>query len=148
VIRPAMERDLPTIERVLRAADLPVDGVGAALAQFVVADDGGGVIGAAGLEWHGDHALLRSVAVDPAGRGTGVGRQLVAELAGRAAARGVDGVFLLTTTAEGYFARLGFTTIERADAPPAIQRSAEFASICPGDATVMRRDVTTKEGAR
>jgi amino-acid N-acetyltransferase len=148
VIRPATEDDLPAIESALIAADLPVEGVSAAVDQFVVVDDAsGGLIGAAGFEWHGGNALLRSVVVDPASRGTGVARALVAELLDRAAARNVDGVYLLTTTAERWFARLGFIAIERADAPAEIRASAEFVSICPGDATVMRRSVTREEGA-
>ena len=146
MIRSATEDDLPAIERALIAADLPVEGVGAVLGQFVVADDGSGLIGAAGLEWHGDSALLRSVVVDAASRGRGVARTMVAELLDRAAARNVAGVFLLTTTAERWFARLGFTPIERADAPAEIRASAEFASICPGDATVMRRNFTRDGG--
>lgn len=147
VIRPAAEADLPAIERALVAADLPVEGVAAALGQFVVADGGAGLCGAAGMEWHGDDALLRSVVVDTGARGTGVGRALVAALVDRAVARGVDGVFLLTTGAEGYFARFGFTPVPRGDVPPAIRQSAEFASICPGDATVMRRAIAREEGA-
>ena len=101
VIRPAVAADLPAIERALLAADLPVEGVAAALGQFVVADGGAGLCGAAGMEWHGDDALLRSVVVDTGARGTGVGRALVAALVDRAAARGVDGVFLLTTDGRG-----------------------------------------------
>ena len=66
-VRPATGDDLPAIERLLLAADLPVEGVAAALAEFVVVDDGAGVVGAAGLEWHGDHALLRSVVVASGG---------------------------------------------------------------------------------
>jgi amino-acid N-acetyltransferase len=138
-IRDATARDLPVIERALLAAHLPVEGVAAAIGEFVVADEGSGPIGAAGLEWHGRHALLRSVVVAPGNRGRGLARVMVDQLLARAAERGVDDVFLLTTTAERYFATLGFVPIDRPDAPAAIRASAEFASICPGDATVMRR---------
>ncbi len=140
-LRQATATDLPAIERALTAADLPVDGVAAGLSQFVVADDGAGVVGAAGIEWHGEHALLRSVVVTPAARGRGLARAMVGLLLERAAARRA-GVYLLTNDADGYFAKLGFSVVGRAAVPPEIRASPEFASICPADATVMRRDAT------
>ena len=138
-IRPATHSDLPAIEQALLSADLPTEGVAAGLSEFVVVDEGAGPIAAAGLEWHGEDALLRSVVVAPAARGRGLARTLVERLLERAEARNA-GVFLLTTTADRYFAALGFAEIDRAATPTAIQSSAEFASICPADATVMRHD--------
>jgi amino-acid N-acetyltransferase len=143
-VRPATGDDLPAIERLLLAADLPVEGVAAALPEFVVVDDGTGVVGAAGLEWHGDHALLRSVVVASEARGHGHGRAMIDRLLAPAGAGGA-GVYLLTTTAARYFAALGFVAIDRNAAPAAIRSSPEFASICPADATVMHRD-NAREG--
>ncbi len=148
LIRSATEGDLPAIERALLSADLPVDGVAAGLAQFVVADAGAGAIAAAGLEWHGDHGLLRSVVVAPHLRGRGLARAMVDELLARAATRGADGVYLLTTTAEGYFAALGFTAVDRAAVPAEIRASPEFALICPADATVMHCDTERRRDDR
>jgi amino-acid N-acetyltransferase len=146
-LRPATEADLTAIERALVEADLPVDGVAAALSQFVVADAGAGAIAAAGLEWHGDAALLRSVVVAPQARRRGLARALVDDLLARAAERCAD-VFLLTTNAERYFATLGFTVIDRSDVPAEIRASAEFASICPADATVMRHPAIRRAPGR
>ena len=53
-----------------------------------------------------------------------------------------DAVYL-TTTAEGYFARHGFGAIDRATVPPAIRSSAEFSTLCPTTAVVMRSTPTT-----
>ena len=47
----------------------------------------------------------------------------------------------LTTTAADYFARLGFVRIDRDAAPPAIRATAQFASLCPASAHVMRREL-------
>jgi amino-acid N-acetyltransferase len=145
LVRDAARADVPAIERALVAADLPVDGVAAGVGGFVVATEGAVVLAAAGLEWHGGHALLRSVVVDPGARNRGLARAVVAELTGRAAAGGADSVYLLTTTSERYFAALGFHPIERADAPQEIRASPEFASICPDNATVMRRRITRED---
>ncbi len=146
-LRPTTDDDLPAIERLLIAVGLPVDGVAAALSQFVVLDEGTGVVGAAGLEWHGDHALLRSVAVAPETRGRGFARAMVGRVLEPAAARGA-GVYLLTTTAERYFATLGFAAVDRSAVPAEIRASPEFASICPADATVMYRDTAPEGEAR
>jgi amino-acid N-acetyltransferase len=54
---------------------------------------------------------------------------------------GVRELFLLTTTAEPIFARWGFRRVDRAEAPPAIRESREFASLCPASAVFMARRV-------
>jgi N-acetylglutamate synthase-like GNAT family acetyltransferase len=49
-------------------------------------------------------------------------------------------VYLLTTTAAGYFARkLGFAPVERASAPKAIQATHEFSQACPQTAALLVR---------
>lgn len=57
----------------------------------------------------------------------------------QAAARDVTELYLLTTTAESFFADLGFDRIQREDTPPAIQQTSEFHDLCPETATCMRR---------
>ena len=52
-------------------------------------------------------------------------------------------MWLLTTTAAPFFARLGFATMERASAPQALQASREFAAACPAGATCMRLDLAS-----
>jgi amino-acid N-acetyltransferase len=86
---------------------------------------------------HGRDALLRSLAVDPGRRGRGCGLALVAAAERHAAAEGVQCVYLLTTTAAGFFERLGYAPAARADAPAAIRACAEFASLCPEDSAFM-----------
>ena len=50
----------------------------------------------------------------------------------------IQDVFLLTTTAEGFFPRFGFERIQRSDVPSSVQTSVEFRSACPASAVVMR----------
>jgi amino-acid N-acetyltransferase len=54
---------------------------------------------------------------------------------------GAGAVFLLTTTAERFFPRLGFEPIARAEVPTSVQASAEFQSACPASAVAMRARV-------
>ena len=56
---------------------------------------------------------------------------------GRAA--GIRDVYLLTTTAEHYFPRLGFACVDRECVPAAVRTSAEFTGACPASAVVMRK---------
>lgn len=138
-IRPAVGADSPRIETLLTGAQLPLDGVADALASFFVAEHTGDIIGVAGLEVRGDVALLRSVAVAPEWRGQRVGKALVERAIGEADARGLSGLYLLTTTAGAYFPRFGFAAISREGVPRALLSTAEFTSACPDSAVVMER---------
>lgn len=139
VIRPAVAGDLARVERLLAESSLPLAGVKEALGDFVVAEAGGALVGVAGLEVCCDSALLRSVAVAPEHRSTGVGRALVMRAIGEAESRGLHALYLLTTTAEHYFPSFGFRKIERAEVPAAVLATEEFTRACPASATVMAR---------
>lgn len=140
-IRGATNSDLSAVETLLAASDLPTDGVRDNFSTFVVADDNGAIAGAVGLEKYGSVALLRSAVVAPDHRGSGVGRRLVEQLLERAEEAGIDELYLLTTTAEKYFPRFGFTRTTRAAVPDAVKSSAEFRGACPDTAVVMRRPI-------
>jgi amino-acid N-acetyltransferase len=139
-IRVAIDSDLPAIERLLASSGLPTTGVAEALCGFVVAesDSDKRIVGVAGLERCCDeYALLRSTAVDPDWRGTGLGRRLVTHVIAEAESRGIKALYLLTTTAERYFPTFGFVKTERDVVPAAVKRSVEFREACPASATVM-----------
>ena len=137
-VRPASAADYEQVVHLLRTADLPTAGLRTALPDFLVAEESGRIVGAIGLEVYGDAALLRSAVVDSGRRGSGVGRNLVARLLDHAKSRGVREVFLLTTTAERYFPRFGFTPIGRDAVAPAVRASEEFKGACPESAVAMR----------
>jgi amino-acid N-acetyltransferase len=123
----------------LREAKLPDQGVKEHLPGFVVAEDTGELLAVAGFERYGPLALFRSVAVQASHRGSGVGRALCEEALGRAAQDGVEHCYLLTETAPRFFEGLGFRSLPRDVAPPAIEASEEFASLCPSSASFMHR---------
>jgi amino-acid N-acetyltransferase len=151
-IRPAVRADVAGIEQLLKDADLPVDGVAGLIEQpphaFIVAESGGRLAGVAGLEVCGEHALLRSVAVSPHWRSSGVGREFVQRLIGIAEDRGLQALYLLTSTAERYFPRFGFDIVDRADVPRAIAETVEFKSLCPSSATVMVRPIYVRSSTK
>jgi len=139
-LRPAVAADRPRVERLLVAERLPLDGVPEDLGRFTVAESGrDGVIAAAGLELHGDAALLRSTVVEPTWRGSGVGRLVVEAALEAARSAGARDIYLLTTTAADYFPKFGFRCVDRAQVPAPVQTSPEFAGACPSTATCMHR---------
>lgn len=158
VVREARPDDLAAVERLLTASDLPTAGVSDVLtrraADFVVAEvpaevpgAPGDLVAVAGLEVCCDHALLRSVAVDPAWRAHGLGRELVRRLVCVAEGRGLRALYLLTMTAEHYFPRLGFARVDRGDVPAEIAATLEFRSACPASAVAMTRPLGDRIGA-
>lgn len=125
----------------LRDEDLPVDGVHPDLEGFHVVEESGRVIGVAGLERYGESGLLRSVAVARGRRGSGLGACLTRAVLAEAVADGLDGVYALTTTAAGYFPRLGFEEIDRGAVPESVRASSEFKTHCPSSAVALRLDL-------
>lgn len=105
--------------------------------------DGERVVGAGGLEMLGPDpsagGLIRSVVVDPALHGRGLGKQIYQRLEQDARDRDVVDLYLLTETAESFFEPLGYSLMARESAPAELQAVPQFASLCPASATVMHK---------
>ena len=138
IIDRATPGDLDDILALLRRSHLPVDGFADHLPTAVVARIDGRIVGSAALEVYADGALLRSVAVDAGFRGRGIGAALTTAAIQLAEQARTPAVFLLTTTAEHYFPRNGFTRIGRSAVPSGVRGSVEFTSACPSSAIVMQ----------
>ena len=138
-IQPATKADVPALLALLTEQHLPVDGLTDHLRTTLVAKDSGRVVGSVAIELYADGGLLRSVAVDDALKGQGVGRALTDAAFQMARDQGLRTLFLLTTTAENYFPKFGFERIQRSEVPASVQTSVEFTSACPSSAVVMRR---------
>ena len=143
IIETASSADLPRIESLLTQAGLPTSGVAAIIEDFlVVRGEEGHVLAAGVIEWHAEpgnlpDGLLRSVVVDPECRGQGLGQFLIETI--KASTK--RDLYLLTETATEFFRKLGFETIDRALAPPALRASEEFRCLCGESAAFMRRSV-------
>ena len=136
-IERASDADGPSILQLLLDAGLPIDGLVEPLNAAFVARDGAAIVGCSALEIYADGALLRSVVVAPAARGRGVGQRLTEAAVTLAQSVGMPAVYLLTTSAEPYFAKLGFMAVTRAQVPASVAESIEFRSACPASAVVM-----------
>lgn len=140
IIETGDARDLPALRPLLTAADLPPDELEAVLPDgLLVARAGGRLVGAVALQAAGDDGLLRSLVVDPAWRGRGLGVALVDALETLASDRGLRALYLLTETAGEFFPRHGYVPADRARVPAAVAATAEFSSVCPGSAACLAK---------
>ncbi|MBX3724765.1 MAG: GNAT family N-acetyltransferase [Xanthomonadales bacterium] len=99
----------------------------------------GALVAAVGIERHGHAGLLRSLVVAPDARGQGLAGLLVDAAERWAAAQDIVTLYLLTQTAEAFFARRGYARLARERAPPAIAATTQFAGLCPGTAAFMAK---------
>lgn len=122
----------------LRQAGLPTaDLTDERMEIFFFAGDPAAPLGIVGLELSAPYALLRSLVVDEQVRATGTGTRLLAHAEAHARSHGVCSMFLLTTTAERFFAARGYERLDRINAPDFIRASSEFSALCPASAAFM-----------
>jgi protein-tyrosine-phosphatase/N-acetylglutamate synthase-like GNAT family acetyltransferase len=166
LIAPASVDDRAEVASLLAALALPAEDLDAVFPRgFVIARQDGALIGVAGIEQHGAYALLRSVAVAPSHRGQKVAHALVADRLAWARSlirddhtTPIASMFLLTTSgpdatsalpsagaarpgragACDFFARFGFSPVERTALPTELSGSMELALPACATATAMQ----------
>jgi len=87
------------------------------LADYLVVDLEGQLIGCGALHEFGDTAEIASLATDPHHRDQDYGERLLSSLLHRAMQRGVKAVFVLTTQTEHWFLERGFMRAEKDHLP-------------------------------
>lgn len=137
----ASSDDLSSIKELLRKSGLPHEDVNAHLRHFIVAKDGGALVGVVGLEKCGEVGLLRSLAVTNSYQRRGIARNLYARILDYTHSQAIKKLFLLTTTAEGFFSKMGFARVERDKIPESIRATKEFQSLCPSTAICMTKNI-------
>lgn len=140
-LRQVDENGLQYVEALLEENDLPSRDVRSKPDCFYVGYDGEDPVGIGGIEIHGSDGLLRSVVVERAARGNGVGTALCDALETEARAEGVGTLSLLTTTASEFFAARGYLGAERSDVPATIRETTEFADLCPTTADCLMKSL-------
>jgi amino-acid N-acetyltransferase len=135
----AREEDVEAIVALLKTNNLPVSDLSTGQRMFLVALSDGKAVGCVAVETHGNAGLLRSLAVNSNFRGKGIGQKLVTEAEAWSSNNGLKNLYLLTTTAAGFFPKAGWHNTERASAPESIAVSSEFTSVCPSSAVCMMK---------
>jgi N-acetylglutamate synthase-like GNAT family acetyltransferase len=118
--RQARPGDIPAIHKLIEhyVAEgilLPrdADDIGRHLRGFIVAVEGGKILGCVSLEWYNPMlAEVRSLAVDPQSRGRGLGVRLVKAALDLGERRRIARVFALTSVPD-FFLRQGFSLSTR-----------------------------------
>ena len=138
-VAPATPADLPAVRELLLACDLRIEDVGGEGQHFLLAREGGNLLGCIGLEIHGEAGLLRSFAVAPAARRRGIGAVLNDAALRLARSLSVRDLFILTTTVRERALRDGFVDVPREEVPEAIRAGPQFRGLCSATAACMRR---------
>jgi amino-acid N-acetyltransferase len=137
--------DAKAVASLLTACGLPASDIESARAiEFFGVREGATLRAVVGLELYGSAGLLRSLAVSPSRRGQGWARELVAYAERYAPSRGVQTLYLLTTTAAGFFEKLGYARTSRADVPAAIQATSEYSHLCPASSVCLSKSLTRR----
>lgn len=138
MLRIAKPEDRPAVAKLLRAADLPTDGLMTDVDHLFVLEEKNRIVGAIGFEGFGSDALLRSLVVDPRLRGQGHGATLMRTALQQAPKLGYKTLYGLTTTIPDWLKKLGFEEIPRAEIPEAVHGSMELRGACPESARAFK----------
>lgn len=132
--------DVAVVVPLLLEADLPVaDLTEGHRVEFLAVGPVQRPEGVVGFERLGSIGLLRSLAVSRAARGRGLGAALVAAVEREALDGGIRTLYLLTTTADAFFAKLGYARLTRAEAPEQLRATSQFSALCPASAVLMAK---------
>lgn len=136
-VRAAGHEEAEEVAALSRSASLDPDAVSDPTSSMAVAaEDDGRLLATAAAPVRGEEAYLHSVAVAEDARGFHIGILVTASALRRAAGEGARRAFLVTDTAEGFFARLGFEPVGRGDLPGWV---SALTTGCPRSAVAMQR---------
>jgi len=117
--------DAPSIYGLLTACDLSISEVLEPGTVYLVVRQGEKVIGVCGLEFDGDCALLRSVAVDGNARGLGIARALIDDALRELHRRSIRMLFLFSKDTGAYFEKLGWVEVPVSEAADALRQAPQ-----------------------
>jgi len=137
-LKRATIEDISPIVELLRSNGLPYEDISSKIDYLFVGYAGPRIVGIGGVETYGKYGLLRSLVIEKSLRGKGYGTTFCNKLIEHAKLKGVSEIYILTTTADNFFEKVGFERIERNIAPAIIQETSEFKDLCPVSAVCMR----------
>jgi len=138
-IKKSNDRYKQSVVALLQSENLPVEDLKGDMQNFLVALENETIVGAIGLETYDEYGLLRSLIVHKDYRNKNLAARLIQQLEEMAFASGITSIYLLTETAQAYFAKKGFKTITREEVPTLLKQSTEFSHVCPQSAIVMKK---------
>jgi amino-acid N-acetyltransferase len=140
-IVPASQNSFSAAIELLKKNNLPTEDINPGTQLFVV-EEGDNVIATVAVEYDYNDALLRSLSVSEEKRSSGIGAELVDFIEDYVRKQGVRTIYILTTTAAGFFSRRGYTLIDRSNVPPFINDTKEYSVICASSSTLMKKKLS------
>ena len=137
----ARAEELPGLRALVRSCGLRDEDMGLPGQRFLLAREGGRLVGCIGLEPHGAAGLLRSFAVEPGWRGRGAGRALHERAVALSRELGIRDLYVLTTTVRKMALAWGFEEVARDAVPEPIRQGDQFRALCPASAACLRLKV-------
>jgi amino-acid N-acetyltransferase len=131
--------EIPYATELLKDNELPYSDINTESVQLFSIEQDKQTIGIIGFEQYGKHGLLRSFVIEKQYRSKGLGARILSDFEKMASEQGITEFFILTTTADKFFARNGFEVFDRNAVPQLIANTTEFDSICPASAVCMRK---------
>lgn len=132
-IRQATEKDIFQIKRLLRDANVNEKGVEESVQHFFVVEEineedvgVSQMVGAVGMEVHGQYGLLRSFVLQRANWNPRVGLQLIDILLSYAVKSKLSKVYMLAGDCNAFFEQIGFSAVEKEELPEEIQCSTHM----------------------
>jgi amino-acid N-acetyltransferase len=139
-IVPASQNSFSAAIELLKKNNLPTEDINPGTQLFVI-EENDSVIGTIAVEYNFDVALLRSLSISEQKRNSGIGQMLVAFIENYVQKQGVQSIYLLTTTAEGFFLKKGYESVDRNEVPDFIKNTKEFSIICSASSTLMKKEL-------
>jgi amino-acid N-acetyltransferase len=139
-IVPASQNSFSAAIELLKKNNLPTEDINPGTQLFVI-EENDSVIGTIAVEYNFDVALLRSLSISEQKRNSGIGQMLVAFIENYVQKQGVQSIYLLTTTAEAFFLKKGYESVDRNEVPDFIKNTKEFSIICSASSTLMKKEL-------
>jgi len=139
-IVPASQNSFSAAVELLKKNNLPTEDINPGTQLFVI-EENDSVIGTIAVEYNFDVALLRSLSISEQKRNSGIGQMLVAFIENYVQKQGVRSIYLLTTTAEAFFLKKGYESVDRNEVPDFIKNTKEFSIICPASSILMKKEL-------
>lgn len=134
----AANQELDKALDLLEKSKLPTSDIGENVELYTVYDQED-LIGTIGLEAFNTEGLLRSFCLDFDVQNIGYGSEILTIFEERIREKGIQNLYLLTTTAQGFFEKNRYVTISREEVSEPIRETAEFKGVCPASAIVMKK---------
>ena len=139
-IVPASQNSFTAAIDLLKKNNLPTEDINSGTQLFVL-EENDGVIGTVAVEYDLNVALVRSLSVAEEKRKSGIGEILMRFIENYVHKQGVHSVYLLTTTAENFFLKKGYKTIDRNKVPDFIKNTKEYSVLCSSASTLMKKEL-------